>query len=1599
MASSKGRGDIAIVGMACLYPGADSPQRLFSNILGKLEFLREPLAAWRPDDYLGSRGSNRVPTTRGGFLGETYRANPLQFGVTPASVDGSDPDHFLALDIAHAALADAGLAGPGHDHERTGIVLGHSNYLQRGGGNAIQHGVAMDQTRALLGQLLPGADPAVLDKVRDALQKRLPPFNSDIAPGLVPNVMTGRIANRLDFRGPNYLIDAACSASLLAVQAGMEELRAGKSDLMLAGGVNASITGEVYMVFHQLGALSQAGHVRPFMEGGDGTLMGEGLGVLALRRLEDAEARGERIYAVLRGLGQSSDGRGGGLLAPRLEGEMLAIRRAREDAGSGDEPPPGLIEAHGTGIPLGDRTEINALRGIFGERAETGLPVTAIGSLKSMIGHCIPAAGAAGLIKTSLALYHKILPPTLGTEVRGELPFPESPLYVNTAARPWVSASPRTAGVNAFGFGGINSHAVLQEHAGPAKAPSHWPVELICLAAETPTALAEAARHLARRIEAHPRAPLAAIAAHAVRGAGRGPARLALVATSRDDAAEKLGKAADRLDGGKESFRIRSGIFAAAAPSEGKLAFLFTGEGAQYQGMLGELLMHFPEAREWFDFWDGLFPDRALPPSASVFPPPTTLSRELEEHLVERLFGLELGSESVFIAAQALMAVMERLGLTPDAVLGHSSGEHAALAAAGVMGETGSKADRAEFRTRIRDLNKLYQEIEAAGGIEGGALLTVGGVPRARILELVEAEEGLHLALDNCEHQAVLYGSQALMDRVAATLRSEGAITAFLPFDRPYHTPLFGDVAAKVREVYRAIGFKPARLPIYSCASAGPMPEAPAEIEDKAAEQWASRVRFTETVQRLYDDGARLFIEIGPSANLTGFAEDVLKGKGAQCLALDSRRQGGLAYFLKTIGQVWVAGREMRPQALFEGRELPAVDLEAEPPKDRAMFINNAMPYARIPDDEAAALSAELMASLGLGGAQAAPVATPQTVTADAPQAQPAPAAAETAPEVIAAGTPLPGAQDSLGGHFALMQHFLDTAGNVMEAALGGGAPVSDTGEWQPPLLHRITEQTETRLVAESDFYPKDDPFIADHVLYAFEVSDLDPSLQALPVLPLAVSLEIVCEAATLLTGAVPNALENVRARDWVAFDHGPETLTIEAEVTGDSRVAVKLRRGEALLFEAEAVSDGAGPLPALPPLTERRASTWDDAMLYQTGMFHGALFQCVASIEAWDGHGIDARLADAPLAGFIGDGTPPEGLLLNPALLDQVGHGTAFWVAMGLGTDFSSFPSAIARIELPDARREDTAGALLAGRLAFRDAEDRPQERPEGARFMQGDFDVTAPDGTMLLQVRGWRDRFFDVPHAFYEARYRPRDAFYGAAAPGLFPGAPADVTIWQVPAFPPGFLEDAGGIWTRVLATTVLSEAERETFRSLTGPAKRRRDWLTGRVALKEAVRAHLAAVEGVLLLPADIEILTEEGGRPFVNPEPLATLGVTTSAPEITLAHSGGAALAAAAPAGRVIGIDMEVEAGVDAGLLANGAFAEGERALLGEGGLLFGWCAKEAAAKAYGQGLNGRPQSFALTAFGGADASVTVPGAGPMAVQLARDDGRVMALALG
>ena len=465
-------GDIAITGMGCLLPAAPDVDTYWRNILDGVCAIGEPPADWGAADVFDpdSTANDRVYSSAGGYLGDLARFDPASFGVMPLTVDGSEPDQFLSMRVAAATLADAGLPNGRVDAQRTELILGRGTYFNRGYVTLVQHGLVLDQTIRILAELDPWRSTENLAEIRARLKASLPRLGADTAPGLVPNVVCGRVMNRFDLMGASYTVDAACASSLVALANGVADLRARRCDVAVVGGVQVSTPPLIYMVFCQLDAISRSGRILPFDRRADGTLLGEGLAMLVLRRRTDAERDGDRIYALVDGVGIASDGRGPGLLAPRVEGEVLAMRRAYDDAGV-DAASIGLLEAHGTATPVGDATEIAAIGTVFGRSPDDG-PHVALGSVKSMIGHIIPASGAAGLIKLALSLHHRVLPPTLCDEPDPRLGLDKTACYLNLRPRPWVHGSdePRRAGVNAFGFGGINAHAVLEEYDGPAPA-------------------------------------------------------------------------------------------------------------------------------------------------------------------------------------------------------------------------------------------------------------------------------------------------------------------------------------------------------------------------------------------------------------------------------------------------------------------------------------------------------------------------------------------------------------------------------------------------------------------------------------------------------------------------------------------------------------------------------------------------------------------------------------------------------------------------------------------------------------------------------------------------------------------------------------------------------------------------------------------------------------------------------------------------------------------------------------------------------------------------------------------------------------------------
>ncbi len=929
--------DIAIVGMACIFPGADSLEKYWQNILGQVDCVSDPppkhSAEWRT--ATDPRSSEPVYASRGGFLGDLCRFDPTRFGVLPASVDGGEPDQYLALRCAFEALADAGVPQLPLNRQRTAVIMGRGAFINRGLLAWINHGAVVDQVLGLLRVLEPDRGEQELAALAAELKRNLPPFTSESVPGLAHSVLVGRIANRLDLMGPAYTLDAACSSSLLAVEHGIRELRSGHCDAVLAGGVQVSTPALIYQTFCKIGAPSRSGRIAPFSATADGTLLGEGCGILVLKRRSDAERDGNRIYAVVKEVGVSSDGNGAGILAPRTEGQQLAMRRAYEQAGLSTGSI-ALLEAHGTGIPLGDQTEMNSLVNCFGGRDAEG-PRIALGSVKSMLGHLIPASGAASLIKVALSLYHRTLPPMLHAETpHPGLGLEKTPFYLSTQTRPWIHGavdSPRRAGVNAFGFGGINTHAILEEHQAAdettlPRLEKEWPVELVVVSAPDRASLPARLNALAGWLEQASGVSLLDVAAAC--SAEPGVCRVAIVVQSLDDLKKKLLHVARLLEQPeRQKIQDRSGLFWYAEPpgATGRVAFLFPGEGAQYAGMLGELCRHFPEVRREFDLTDLALTlsDANLPLSRHIYPPPG-----LEQGADADLLDLQGAVVAVTAASRALLALMGRLGIQADAVLGHSSGEYGALLAAGVY-------DLSDEEERVRMIGggaRNAVRLASSGLVPEAVLTTIGGADRGAVERVLAGSGGrLTIAVDNCPSQLVLAGDEAASAAAVAALQGKGGLCQRLPWGRAYHTEAFTPACAIVAEYFQTLHFRKPRRELWSCASVSVYPEDPEAVRELAIRQWRTPVRFRETIQAMHEAGVRVFVEVGPRGNLSAFVSDTLGKQPHLAIRMDVPRKGGIEQLCRAVGMLVAAGVSVNLAELYHKRSPRLLDLSATPPK------------------------------------------------------------------------------------------------------------------------------------------------------------------------------------------------------------------------------------------------------------------------------------------------------------------------------------------------------------------------------------------------------------------------------------------------------------------------------------------------------------------------------------------------------------------------------------------------------------------------------------------------------------------------------------------
>ncbi|MBW2187139.1 MAG: acyltransferase domain-containing protein, partial [Deltaproteobacteria bacterium] len=767
-----------------------------------------------------------------------------------------------------------------------------------------------------------GVPDDVAQDVVERIADSYVPWQENSFPGLLGNVVAGRISKQFDLGGTNSVIDAACGSSLSAVHMAAMELSCGRSDMVITGGVDTFNDIFMYTCFSKTPALSPSNIIRPFDSHSDGTLIGEGLGLVVLKRLEDAERDNDQIYAVIRGIGTASDGKKGAIYEPSADGQKRTLCDAYQQAGI-DPKTISLVEAHGTGTKVGDATEIKALRDVYGE--SDGTPWCALGSVKSQIGHTKASAGSAGLIKTALALHSKVLPPTINVDQPQEvITTGNSPFYVNTKIRPWLSHPdhPRRAAVSAFGFGGSNFHCVLEEHKSESNR-CDWSTapQIIALSGTDKSSLQQQLQQIQTDISA---AKFKRFAAQSRADFNSTDAqRILFVVESAKELNATVANAQKLLTSDKTLASTPTGIWYGNNTQSGKLAVLFPGQGAQYPQMLVDLACHAPQflntlntAHNTLDIENGL---------NQLIYPHSVYSDNDQSAAMKKLQATQVAQPAIGAVSLGAWNYIKSYGITANAWGGHSYGELTALCAAGCY----SSEDL--FR-----LSQLRGELMAGDGSDKGTMLAVSSSLDKIEQLLTEEKLDLVLANRNTPSQGVLSGSRSEIERATQLCKERGLRCVALDVAAAFHSKLVAAASEPFLAALNDVEVKPADAPVYANKTAAPYPEESNSIRSLLADQIASPVEFVQQVEKMYASGITTFVEVGPGARLTGMVGKILKGKEAQAIALDSSngKRSGLNDLARLLIQLSAMGYPIQLQnwdSEYALRELS----QPEPPAPR----------------------------------------------------------------------------------------------------------------------------------------------------------------------------------------------------------------------------------------------------------------------------------------------------------------------------------------------------------------------------------------------------------------------------------------------------------------------------------------------------------------------------------------------------------------------------------------------------------------------------------------------------------------------------------------
>lgn len=905
---------IAIVGMGCRFPGSPNIPAYWRTIRdGKVWLAPVPRSRWNHDLFYsrdrGFRDANKTYVDRVSLIDGPELFAPEAFGIAPKRARIMDPQQRLFLDVVRAALEDAGYAKRELKRDRVGTFVGAcvSDFMDL-------------VTVRMRATLLAGGEfgaPLQGDEIHNELTKNVVPLAAHTVVGSLLNMVAANVNQAYDFGGPAFSTDAACSSALVALHEAMLHLRHGTCDTAIVGGVYMVLSPDNVLGFSRIGAVSEANICRPFDQRADGFVVGEGIGAVVCKRLETALADKDRIYAVIPGMGMNNDGRGDGPMTPRKEGQLAVLERAHQDSGIAPSRVE-VVEAHGTATPVGDATEVAALAEFRGDTS--GRPC-ALSSAKANIGHSMSAAGIAGLIRATLAVHHATIPMHASYEQpRADLRLHERGLYIPNRSIPWQrqDALPRTVGVSSFGFGGTNCHVIVQEPSTSSasttrvfmshsiESPPPRP-ELFLLSAPTADLLCETAVDLLEAFVEQNDVSLAGIAA-SLASRTASPHRAAFIASSHQQFIAALRWLAAPSSEAPSHIHLNREPVGSDVP---KLAMLFPGQGAQKPDMARPLYERFGVFREALD---ALTADCAIDGRALLsYLYPTNGAREKARATLSRT---EICQPLMASLGLASAAFFDALGVRAHAVAGHSLGEFAAAAAAGIL-----------------PAHEAVQLVARRGALMASMALPDSGAMLALSTDAATAQRGVSqhdgwvVANINHARQTVIAGPRASCEAVATHFRELSIKAVALDVSHAFHSPLMDGITQPFTCLVKQLPLGPAKIPFVSAVEPSLSPLAPEQLRAAWTRHATAPVDFIETVRSLHEQGCRVFLQVTGGHSLLNMARHTLAHIDPSCsyLAVTQDEGDGSTTCLETLARFYTLGFSVDARGL----EDPAADRTA----------------------------------------------------------------------------------------------------------------------------------------------------------------------------------------------------------------------------------------------------------------------------------------------------------------------------------------------------------------------------------------------------------------------------------------------------------------------------------------------------------------------------------------------------------------------------------------------------------------------------------------------------------------------------------------------